>query len=270
MFSNFSRISKKKSKKWQKLTGYQITVDIGGYKCSTSLLTLRAKPESILGTMFSGRHPIRKEKDGSVFIDRDGTHFRIILNYLRGGIASSEQLPDNKLLLSELLTEVNYYQLKGLEKIIKSEEKESMKVITKKEIFDFVEAAPQGCFVTTKALSFRNSKLIGLRLEDIIFKHSVDFSGSSLMKTTFTRCYFFPNVQYSFDPANLNCCKFESCFVEMIHGVPQYWHCIDGGNRVINMVKNKNMTFHEAQNIEFAIFDNETIRDVIKETYRCL
>ena len=253
-----------------RISGQKITLDIGGYKCSTSLLTLRAKPESMLGTMFSGRHPIRKENDGSVFIDRDGTHFRIILNYLRGGIASSEQLPDNKLLLSELLTEVNYYQLKGLEKIIKSEEKESMKVITKKEIFDFVEAAPQGCFVTTKALSFRNSKLIGLRLEDIIFKHSVDFSGSSLMKTTFTRCYFFPNVQYSFDPANLNCCKFESCFVEMIHGVPQYWHCIDGGNRVINMVKNKNMTFHEAQNIEFAIFDNETIRDVIKETYRCL
>ena len=253
-----------------RISGQKITLDIGGYKCSTSLLTLRAKPESMLGTMFSGRHPIRKENDGSVFIDRDGIHFRIILNYLRGGITSSEQLPDNKLLISELLTEVNYYQLKGLEKIIKSEEKESMKVITKKEIFDFVEAAPQGCFVTTKALSFRNSKLIGLRLEDIIFKHSVDFSGSSLMKTTFTRCYFFPNVQYSFDPANLNCCKFESCFVEMIHGVPQYWHCIDGGNRVINMVKNKNMTFHEAQNIEFAIFDNETIRDVIKETYRCL
>ena len=248
----------------------KITLDIGGYKCSTSLLTLRAEPESILGTLFSGRHPIRKENDGSVFIDRDGTHFRIILNYLRGGITSSEQLPDNKLLLSELLTEVNYYQLKGLEKIIKSEEKEFMKVITKKEIFDFIEATPTGAFVTTKALSFRNSKLIGLRLEDIIFKHPVDFSGSSLMKTTFTRCYFFPNVQYSFDRANLNWCKFDSCFVEMIHGVYQYWHCIDGGNRVIGMVKNKNMTFHEAQNIEFSIFDNETIRDVIKETHRCL
>ena len=66
-----------------RISGQKITLDIGGYKCSTSLQALRAEPESMLGTMFSGRHPITKQNDGSVFIDRDGTHFRIILNYLR-------------------------------------------------------------------------------------------------------------------------------------------------------------------------------------------
>ncbi|NYT47305.1 MAG: hypothetical protein H0A75_06710 [Candidatus Methanofishera endochildressiae] len=33
--------------------------------------------------MFSGRYPIQKGKDGNYFIDRDGTHFNHILNFLR-------------------------------------------------------------------------------------------------------------------------------------------------------------------------------------------
>ena len=35
--------------------------------------------------MFSGRHALEPQEDGSFFIDRDGTHFRHILNYLRTG-----------------------------------------------------------------------------------------------------------------------------------------------------------------------------------------
>lgn len=35
----------------------------------------------MLAAMFSGRHELLKEEDGCVFIDRDGTHFRLeILN----------------------------------------------------------------------------------------------------------------------------------------------------------------------------------------------
>ena len=129
-----------------RISGQKIMLDIGGYKCSTSLQTLRAEPESMLGTMFSGRHPIAKQNDGSVFIDRDGTHFRVVLNYLRGAITSRELLPDNKLQLSELLTEANYYQLKGLEKIIKSEEEEPSKVITQKEIPNVLQKPYMGYF----------------------------------------------------------------------------------------------------------------------------
>lgn len=63
----------------------------------TSLSALSVVPDSMLGTMFSGRHKIHKQKNGSVFIDRDGTHFRVILNYLRGEISSKSQLTDNNL-----------------------------------------------------------------------------------------------------------------------------------------------------------------------------
>ena len=69
------------------------------------------------------------------FYSRDSTHFRIILNYLRGGITSSELLPDNKLQLSELLTEVNYCQLKGLEKIIKSDKQMTKKALERENLW---------------------------------------------------------------------------------------------------------------------------------------
>ena len=40
---------------------------------------------SMLHAMFSGRLDTKPGKDGSYFIDRGGTHFGYILNYLRTG-----------------------------------------------------------------------------------------------------------------------------------------------------------------------------------------
>jgi hypothetical protein len=48
-----------------------------------------------------------------VFIDRDGTHFRYILNFLRDGTTDGS-LPDDFQALRELLNEAVYYQLSGL------------------------------------------------------------------------------------------------------------------------------------------------------------
>ena len=245
-----------------KISGQKITLDIGGYKFSTSLHTLRAEPESMLGAVFSGRYSITKQDDGRVFIDRDGTHFRIILNYLRGSITSSELLPDNKLLLSELLTEVNYYQLKGLEKIIKSKEKESPKVITQEEIFKFMEITSSGYCTTTKALSFNNCQLNNLHFENVVFNHPIDFSGSSLINTTFKNCYFSSNSKHLFDRTDLSCCKFECCYEENQDEVFVPWGTLSWG-----MVSFQFITFYDAKNIGFASFDNEGIRDLIKETY---
>ena len=245
-----------------RISGQKITLDIGGYKCSTSLQTLRAEPESMLGTMFSGRHPITKQNDGSVFIDRDGTHFRIILNYLRGGITSTEQLPDNKLQLLELLTEVNYYQLKGLEKIIKSEEKEPLRVIKQEEITNALSKRRYS-YHTYKAISFRNSNLNNLRFENIYFSHSLDLSGSSLTNTTFRNCYFGLGVQFSFDRTDLNCCTIIGCKEYRPFEIP-----VNGNIGIIQLIRQKKITFHNAKYIDFSNFDTET-KKVIKETY-CL
>ncbi|CAO3633591.1 unnamed protein product [Mucor hiemalis] len=61
----------------------KVRLNVGGNMFETSLSTLRRDTNSLLATMFSGRHPILAESDGSYFIDRDPSHFRLILNYLR-------------------------------------------------------------------------------------------------------------------------------------------------------------------------------------------
>ena len=98
------------------------------------LLTNAAtEPNSILGNMFSEQHSISKQNDGSVFIDPDGTYFRIILDYLRGTITSPDQLSDDKLLPFNLVAEVNNYHLQGLKEIIKPDRKNLVKLLLKKK-----------------------------------------------------------------------------------------------------------------------------------------
>ena len=64
-----------------------IDLNVGGIHYLTSLSTLTSSPDSYFGVMFSGRHDLKAMqcKDGSYFIDRDETHFRHILNFLRDG-----------------------------------------------------------------------------------------------------------------------------------------------------------------------------------------
>jgi len=60
-----------------------IQLDVGGHKFTTSLPTLTSVPDTYLAALFSGRHPHAPNADGAFFIDRDGAHFRHIINYLR-------------------------------------------------------------------------------------------------------------------------------------------------------------------------------------------
>ncbi|KAK7109821.1 uncharacterized protein [Littorina saxatilis] len=94
------------------ITASKVELNVGGVRYTTSLATMLKEEGSRLQTMFSGQHTLQPDSDGSYFIDRDGTHFRHILNFLRDGPASLQHLPPNDLrLVSELRTEAEYYQL---------------------------------------------------------------------------------------------------------------------------------------------------------------
>ncbi len=95
-----------------------VTLNIGGTKFSTSRSTLTAEPSSMLGGMFSGRFPLEESEDGSVFIDRSGTYFGIILDWLRTNkLPSSLQIN----VLEALETEADFYQLPQLLSALKLE-----------------------------------------------------------------------------------------------------------------------------------------------------
>ena len=70
----------------------------------------------MLHAMFSGGFDTKPSEDGSYFIDRDGTHFRYILNYLRTGQLI---VPRDDILREELLAEAEFYQVEGIIKALK-------------------------------------------------------------------------------------------------------------------------------------------------------
>ncbi|KAJ1395611.1 BTB/POZ protein [Ochromonadaceae sp. CCMP2298] len=90
-----------------------VNLNVGGVRLTTSLTTLRRFPDTMIGCMFSGRHALPLGKDEHFFIDRDGTHFRHILNFLRSpesykvGVAGAEK--------EELRRECEYY---GIDQLI--------------------------------------------------------------------------------------------------------------------------------------------------------
>jgi len=74
-------------------------------------------PDSMLYAIFSGTSDPKPGEDGSYFIDRDGTHFRYILNYLRTGQLI---VPQDEIIRVELLAEADFYQIEGIVKPLRS------------------------------------------------------------------------------------------------------------------------------------------------------
>ena len=174
------------------------------------------------------------------------------MSYLRGSINSLEQLPDDRLSLSELLCEASYYQLEGLKEILESKRKRL--VIPQKEMYGSLEKVSRGYHCTVRDLSYKNSKLDKVSFASVRVAHSLDLSDSSLVGATFDNCYFADNIQCSFDRTDLRNCTFEYCF---------------GGFRYNfkSLIRKKHITFYDAKNIHLAKFMDEGIREAIRETY---
>ncbi|KAM4627236.1 BTB/POZ domain-containing protein KCTD14 [Polymixia lowei] len=86
-----------------------VQLNIGGHLFSTSLGTLRKHPGSRLAELFSGQPKLRTDTEGRYFIDRDGTHFGAILEFLR-----TDRLPTEDVV--EVHREAVHYDIKPLVK----------------------------------------------------------------------------------------------------------------------------------------------------------
>uniref|UniRef100_A0A6B2LI17 BTB domain-containing protein n=1 Tax=Arcella intermedia TaxID=1963864 RepID=A0A6B2LI17_9EUKA len=87
-----------------------VSLNVGGVIYLTSKTTLLKHPGTMLHSMFSGRHTVTKDQNGHYFIDRDGTIFKYILNYLRTGYFPD--LPVKELI--ELKIEAEYFSITPL------------------------------------------------------------------------------------------------------------------------------------------------------------
>ena len=215
-----------------------VHLNIGGHRFTTSLQTLRRDPDSMLATMFSGRHKLIQEPDGSYFVDRDGTHFRHILNYLRDGFRA-EMLPQDELSLREIVNEAQYYQLNGLVAGIENvlDPPPPAPDFTQTEINDMLATltrqsttihTPPGLdlgtgsgrqktadFVfhnmTKNNLDFSGKNLSGLSFAHTTFAHNVSFVDACLVNTCFYGCEFASHIVVDFTDADISGADFRQC-----------------------------------------------------------
>ena len=89
-----------------------VWLNVGGVVYASSDTTLRNH-----STFFSGLVDTEPAADGTIFIDRDPTHFRHILNWLRG----VRHLPEDDATCRELLFEADYFAMSDLVVALKNQ-----------------------------------------------------------------------------------------------------------------------------------------------------
>uniref|UniRef100_A0A0D6QVU9 BTB domain-containing protein n=1 Tax=Araucaria cunninghamii TaxID=56994 RepID=A0A0D6QVU9_ARACU len=96
--------------------GEFVVLRVGGQVFEATKQTLCADPESMLAAwvLRYRKGEENKEQEKSVMrIDRDGTRFRHVLNYLRNGTVCLEDVPS----LREVAEEAEYFCLAGLQEL---------------------------------------------------------------------------------------------------------------------------------------------------------
>ena len=89
-----------------------LSLSVGGVAYQVSHSLLLKQEDSVLASMFSGRHAVQKDEQGRYFIDRDGVLFAHILSFLRNGELLAA--PAGPIDLTRLLREAQYFQIQPL------------------------------------------------------------------------------------------------------------------------------------------------------------
>ena len=219
-----------------------ITLNVGGTRYTTTLSTLTKYPDSMLGAMFSGRHNLPQQEDGSYFIDRDGEVFKYILMYLRDRDLCFDYLHDCRLnnpqgqssplessMLKLVAYEAQYFQVRELEtkvRIILNPNREQNRVFSYRTQQGYVayssNANPKSCDVdygryksqpcqryTQQSGSYTHCiiKAISDGRTATGFEAKVTFESCDLSGVSFYNCYFQQGV--SFEGCILRGTKFE-------------------------------------------------------------
>ena len=88
-----------------------VKLNVGGQIFDTSMETFKKYGPNLFTQLFSGEGNAKKSADGAYFFDRDGIHFRHILNYMRHGNIPDYVAQQHK---NELLLEAEFYGLNSL------------------------------------------------------------------------------------------------------------------------------------------------------------
>ena len=196
-----------------------VTVEVGGEKFRTELHTLAKCQGSVFPKLVESlsrrREEERSRRDPYIFIDRDGKHFRFILNYLRQGKqvmkCSAMKNPD-LFTLNEILYDVQFYKIRGLELLIR---RKAVSLGNKIKFDDlirgkyFKEDTDKHMYVTTKGFELDNLNLTGILFEKVMFNHPITFKNCILSSAKFAQCNFKSVVNLT--NVDLYKARFEHC-----------------------------------------------------------
>ncbi|KAG4166915.1 hypothetical protein ERO13_A13G164200v2 [Gossypium hirsutum] len=146
----------------------------------------------MLAAVFSSRHTVYQDSEkGYVFVDRDGKHFRHILNWLRDGVVPT--LTDSE--YSELIREAEYYQLLGLIEGVSSvlnkrkEDEKSPAELTRTDIIKCIQSERDLSLVDFSFACLKNVFFSRANLQCAKFR-DVDAVGSNFHNATLRECEF--------------------------------------------------------------------------------
>ncbi|KAM9388901.1 BTB/POZ domain-containing protein KCTD14 [Phaethornis superciliosus] len=103
-----------------------VELNVGGEMYTTTLSTLKKHPGSKLAEMFTGNQKPRTDSEGRFFIDRPGTYFKYILEYLR-----SNQVPTQ--CIQEVYKEALFYNIEPLIKQLEDSPQIFGEVVARKQ-----------------------------------------------------------------------------------------------------------------------------------------
>ncbi|EGT41402.1 hypothetical protein CAEBREN_02698 [Caenorhabditis brenneri] len=90
-----------------------IKLNVGGSSVFQSTHSTLTRFNGYFKILLGAKVPVEKSRFGYIFIDRDPTHFRLVLNFMRDG---DVDLPDSSQEIREVLREAQFYRLDGLVK----------------------------------------------------------------------------------------------------------------------------------------------------------
>ncbi|KAI8141830.1 BTB/POZ protein [Fennellomyces sp. T-0311] len=183
-----------------KLQNEKVTLNVGGSYFVTSSTTLTRDPDSMLAIMLQTEEP---DPDGSYFLDRDSTYFRLILNFLRDLKIPQKAYEDHRI-MDELMQEARYYRINDLLKLRWT----SLPIITQEDLYRQYPVPTSNKQPTVFNLQQKN--LAGLDFSRYHIDAKSNFSGSNLEACNFLNATFgfdFDN-KINFSNAYLHKTKF--------------------------------------------------------------
>lgn len=102
-----------------------VKLNVGGHVFTTTYSTLQAFPESFLARMFATElQPAHIDNEGNCFIDRDGSLFHYVLQFLRD--PEGMGLPQSLEVSKSLQREANFFGLTALEERLQQREEQEV------------------------------------------------------------------------------------------------------------------------------------------------